>query len=134
MDEKATVSLIIAGWTYSVSFPTKQHDQESIVCSGLAHIVVDEDDEVIEKELYLEIMRESAAGQKSTYLIKDDGIDVSVYVSRDDFGRIVQELKDQSRHEVAVASIEFEGLRDQGKVHEFASFQLTLAVDGGTNG
>jgi hypothetical protein len=49
MDEKATVSLVISGWAHTVSFPTKQHDQESIVCSGLAHLVVDEDDEVIEK-------------------------------------------------------------------------------------
>jgi hypothetical protein len=79
-------------------------------------------------------MRQTAAEQKSTYLIKDDGIDASIYVSRDDFGRIVKELKDQSGREVAVASIEFEGSREQGKVHEFVNFALTLAVDGGNDG
>lgn len=132
MDEKATVSLIIAGWTYTVSFPCKRHDQEAIVCSGQAHLVIDEDDEVVEKELYLEIMRQSAGDQKSTYLIKEDGLDVSIYVERDDFGRILQELKDAIHR--GVPSIEFEGPREQGKVHEFADFALTLAVEGGQYG
>jgi len=130
MDEKATVSLVISGWTHSVSFPTKRHDQESIVCSGQAHLVVDEDDEVVEKELYLEIMRQGTPDQKSTYLIKDDGLDVSIYVERDDFVRILRELKDHYTIRQGVPSIEFEGPREQGKVHEFADFQLTLAVEG----
>ncbi len=133
MDEKSSISLVIAGWTHAVAFPSEQHDQELIVCSGLAHIVADEDDEVIEKELYLEIMRQTAAKQKSTYLIKDDGIDVSIYVGRDDFSRIAQELKDQSRL-LGVSSIEFDGSREQGKVHEFVDFQLTLAAEGGNDG
>ena len=97
MDEKATISLVIGGWTYTAAFPSARQDQDTIVCSGQAHFVIEEDDEVIEKELYLEIMRQTAANQKSTYLIKDDGIDVSIYVDSGDFSRIVAELKDQAR-------------------------------------
>ena len=134
MDEKATISLVISGWTLTVSFPSGRGDQETIVCTGQAHFVVEEDDEVVEKELYLEIMRKNAADQKSTYLIKDDGIDVSVYVEGGDFSRIVAELKDQSRMRESAASIELEGAVEQGKVHEFADFHLVLAVEGGSFG
>ncbi len=134
MDDKATVSLVISGWTYTVSFPSGQQDQETIVCTGQAHFVVEEDDEVVEKELYLEIMRKSAQDQKSTYLIKDDGIDVSIFVERGDFSRIVAELKDQSKIRECAASIELEGPVDQGKVHEFVDFHLVLAVEGGHYG
>jgi hypothetical protein len=133
MDEKATISLVIGGWTYTVPFPSGRQDQDTIVCSGEAHFVVEEDDEVIEKELYLEIMRQSA-NQKSTYLIKDDGIDVSIYVEGGDFSRIVAELKDQSRIRECAASIELEGPVEMGKVHEFAEFHLVLAVEGGSYG
>jgi len=134
MDEKATISLVISGWTLTVSFPSGRGDHETIVCTGQAHFVVEEDDEVVEKELYLEIMRKNAADQKSTYLIKDDGIDVSVYVEGGDFSRIVAELKDQSRMRESAASIELEGAVEQGKVHEFADFHLVLAVEGGSFG
>ena len=134
MDEKATISLVIGGWTYTVAFPSARQDQDTIVCSGQAHFVVEEDDEVIEKELYLEIMRRSAPDQKSTYLIKDDGIDVSIYVEGGDFSRIIAELKDQSRMRESAASIELEGALEQGKVHEFADFHLVLAVEGGSYG
>src|SRR4051794_7259147 len=133
MDEKATISLVIGGWTYTAAFPSARQDQDTIVCSGQAHFVVEEDDEVIEKELYLEIMRQSA-NQKSTYLIKDDGIDVSIYVEGGDFSRIVAELKDQSRIRECAASIELEGPVEMGKVHEFAEFHLVLAVEGGSYG
>ena len=88
MDEKATISLVIGGWTYTTAFPSARQNQDTIVCSGQAHFVIEEDDEVIEKELYLEIMRRSAPDQRSTYLIKDDGIDVSIYVEGGDFFRI----------------------------------------------
>jgi hypothetical protein len=134
MDERATITLVIAGWTYTVAFPSGRQDQDTIVCSGQAHFVVEEDDEVIEKELYLEIMRQSAAAQKSTYLIKDDGIDVSIYVEGGDFSRIVAELKDQSRIRESAASIEFEGPVEQGKGHELTDFHLVLAVEGGSYG
>jgi hypothetical protein len=134
MDEKATISLIIGGWTYTVAFPSGREAQDTIVCLGQAHFVVEEDDEVIEKELYLEIMRQSAADQKSTYLIKDDGIDVSIYVQGGDFSRIVAELKNQSRIRECAASIELEGPVETGKVHEFAEFHLVLAVEGGSYG
>ena len=105
MDEKATISLVISGWTLTVSFPSGRASQETIVCTGQAHFVVEEDDEVVEKELYLEIMRKNAADQKSTYLIKDDGIDVSIYVEGGDFSRVLAELKDQSRMRESAASI-----------------------------
>ena len=134
MDEKATISLVISGWTLTVSFPSGRANQETIVCTGQAHFVVEEDDEVVEKELYLEIMHKNAADQKSTYLIKDDGIDVSVYVEGGDFSRIVAELKDQSRMRESAASIELEGAVEQGKVHEFSDFHLVLAVEGGSFG
>jgi len=134
MDERATITLVIAGWTYTVAFPSGRQDQDTIVCSGQAHFVVEEDDEVIEKELYLEIMRQSAAAQKSTYLIKDDGIDVSIYVEGGDFSRIVAELKVQSRIRESAASIEFEGPVEQGKGHELTDFHLVLAVEGGSYG
>src|SRR5215470_18316912 len=134
MDEKATISLVIGGWTYTTAFPSTRKDQDTIVCSGQAHFVVEEDDEVIEKELYLEIMRRSAPNQKSTYLIKDDGIDVSIYVEGGDFSRIVAELKDQSRMRECAASFELEGAVDPGRVHEFADFHLVLAVEGGSYG
>jgi hypothetical protein len=134
MDEKATISLVIGGWTYTTEFPSARQDQDTIVCSGQAHFVVEEDDEVIEKELYLEIMRQTAANQKSTYLIKDDGIDVSIYVEGGDFSRIVAELKDQSRMRECAASIELEGAVGPGQVHEFADFHLVLAVEGGSYG
>jgi len=134
MDEKATLSLVISGWTLTVAFPSGRANQETIVCTGQAHFVVEEDDEVVEKELYLEIMRKSAADQKSTYLIKDDGIDVSIYVEGGDFSRIIAELKDQSRMRESAASIELEGALEQGKVHEFADFHLVLAVEGGSYG
>jgi hypothetical protein len=134
MDEKATISLVIGGWTYTTAFPSARQDQDTIVCSGQAHFVVEEDDEVIEKELYLEIMRQTAANQKSTYLIKDDGIDVSIYVDGGDFSRIVADLKDQSRIRECAASIELEGAVEPGKVHEFADFHLVLAVEGGSYG
>jgi hypothetical protein len=134
MDEKATISLVIAGWTYTVPFPSGRQDQDTIVCSGEAHFVVEEDDEVVEKELYLEIMRQSAADQKSTYLIKDDGIDVSIYVESGDFSRIVAELKDQARIRECAASIEFEGPVEQGKGHALTEFQLVLVVEGGSYG
>jgi hypothetical protein len=134
MDERATISLVIGGWTYTVAFPSARQDQDTIVCSGQAHFVVEEDDEVIEKELYLEIMRQSGADQKSTYLIKDDGIDVSIYVQSGDFSRIVAELKDQSRIRECAASIEFEGSVEQGKGHELTDFHLVLAVEGGSYG
>src|SRR5215510_3455765 len=134
MDEKATISLIIGGWTYTVAFPSARQDQDTIVCSGQAHFVVEEDDEVVEKELYLEIMRRSAADQKSTYLIKDDGIDVSIYAEGGDFSRILAELKDQSRMRESAASIELEGAVEQGKAHEFLDFHLVLATEGGSDG
>jgi hypothetical protein len=134
MDERATITLVIGGWTYTVAFPSARQDQDTIVCSGQAHFVVEEDDEVIEKELYLEIMRQSAPDQRSTYLIKDDGIDVSIYVERGDFSRIVAELKDQSRIRESAASIEFEGPVEQGKGHELMDFHLVLAVEGGSYG
>jgi hypothetical protein len=134
MDEKATISLVIGGWTYTVPFPSGRQDHDTIVCSGEAHFVVEEDDEVVEKELYLEIMRQSAADQKSTYLIKDDGIDVSIYVEDGDFSRIVAELKDQSRIRECAASIEFEGAVEQGKGHTLTEFNLVLAVEGGSYG
>ena len=134
MDEKATISLVISGWTLTVAFPSGRANQETIVCTGQAHFVVEEDDEVVEKELYLEIMRKSAADQKSTYLIKDDGIDVSIYVEGGDFSRILAELKDQSRMRESAVSIELEGAVEQGKVHEFADFHLVLAVEGGSYG
>jgi hypothetical protein len=134
MDERATITLVIGGWTYTVAFPSGRQDEDTIVCSGQAHFVVEEDDEVIEKELYLEIMRQSAAAQKSTYLIKDDGIDVSIYVEGGDFSRIVAELKDQSRIRECAASIEFEGPVEQGKGHELTDFHLVLAVEGGSYG
>jgi len=134
MDEKATISLVISGWTMTVSFPSGRANQETIVCTGQAHFVVEEDDEVVEKELYLEIMRKSAADQKSTYLIKDDGIDVSIYAEGGDFSRILAELKDQSRMRESAASIELEGAVEQGKVHEFSDFHLVLAVEGGSYG
>jgi hypothetical protein len=79
-------------------------------------------------------MRQSAAAQKSTYLIKDDGIDVSIYVEGGDFSRIVAELKDQSRIRECAASIEFEGPVEQGKGHELTDFHLVLAVEGGSYG
>jgi hypothetical protein len=79
-------------------------------------------------------MRQSAANQKSTYLIKDDGIDVSIYVEGGDFSRIVAELKEQSRIRECAASIELEGAVETGKVHEFAEFHLVLAVEGGSYG
>src|SRR4029453_11432009 len=103
-------------------------------CSGQAHFVVEEDDEVVEKELYLEIMRQGAVDQKSTYLIKDDGIDVSIYVGAGDFSRIVAELKDQSRIRECAASIEFEGPVEQGKGHTLTDFHLVLTVEGGSYG
>jgi hypothetical protein len=134
MDEKATISLVIGGWTYTAAFPSARQDQDTIVCLGQAHFVVEEDDEVIEKELYLEIMCQSGSSQKSTYLIKDDGIDVSIYVERGDFSRIVAELKDLSRIRECAASIELEGPVETGKVHEFAEFHLVLAVEGGSYG
>jgi hypothetical protein len=134
MDEKATISLVISGWTYTVSFPSGRLDQETVVCAGQAHFVIEEDDEVVEKELYLEIMRKGADDQKSTYLIKDDGIDVSIYVDRGDFSRVVAELKDHSRIRECAASIELEGPVESGKVHEFADFHLVLAVEGGHYG
>jgi hypothetical protein len=134
MDEKATITLVIGGWTYTVAFPSGRQNQDTIVCSGQAHFVVEEDDEVIEKELYLEIMCQSAADQRSTYLIKDDGIDVSIYVEGGDFSRIVAELKEQSRIRESAASIEFEGPVEQGKGHELAEFHLVLAVEGGSYG
>ena len=134
MDEKATISLVISGWTYTVSFPSGRLDQETVVCAGQAHFVIEEDDEVVEKELYLEIMRKGADDQKSTYLIKDDGIDVSIYVDRGDFSRIVAELKDHSRIRECAASIELEGPVESGKVHEFTDFHLVLAVEGGHYG
>jgi hypothetical protein len=134
MDEKATISLVIGGWTYTTAFPSARQDQDTIVCLGQAHFVVEEDDEVIEKELYLEIMRQTAANQKSTYLIKDDGIDVSIYVDGGDFSRIVAELKDQSRMRECAASIELEGAVEPGKVHEFADFHFVLAIEGGSYG
>jgi hypothetical protein len=134
MDQRATINLVIGGWTYTVAFPSGRQDQDTIVCSGQAHFVVEEDDEVIEKELYLEIMRQSAAAQKSTYLIKDDGIDVSIYVEGGDFSRIVAELKDQSRIRECAASIEFEGPVEPGKGHELTEFHLVLAVEGGSYG
>lgn len=134
MDEKATISLVISGWTYTVLFPSRRHDQETIICSGHAHLVVEEDDEVLEKELYLEITRTNTEGQKSTYLIKNDGIDVSISVGRDDFSRIFQELKDHDKIRECVSSIEFEGPAGEGKVHEFVDFQLALAVDKGRYG
>jgi hypothetical protein len=134
MDEKATISLVISGWTLTISFPSGRANQETIVCTGQAHFVVEEDDEVVEKELYLEIMRKGSADQKSTYLIKDDGIDVSIYVEGSDFSRIVAELKDQGRMRESVASVEFEGAVEQGKVHEFAEFHLVIAVEGGSFG
>jgi hypothetical protein len=117
-----------------VAFPSGREAQDTIVCLGQAHFVVEEDDEVIEKELYLEIMRQSAADQKSTYLIKDDGIDVSIYVQGGDFSRIVAELKNQSRIRECAASIELEGPVETGKVHEFAEFNLVLADEGGSFG
>ena len=134
MDEKATISLVIAGWTYTTAFPSARQDQDTIVCSGQAHFVVEEDDEVIEKELYLEIMRQTAANQKSTYLIKDDGIDVSIYAEGSDFSRILAELKEQSRMRESATSIELEGAVEQGKAHEFSDFHLVLAVEGGSYG
>ena len=134
MDEKATISLVIGGWTYTAAFPSARQDQDTIVCSGQAHFVIEEDDEVIEKELYLEIMRRSAADQKSTYLIKDDGIDVSIYVEGGDFSRVLAELKDQSRMRESAASIEIEGAVEQGKAHEFSDFHLVLAIEGGSYG
>jgi len=134
MDEKATISLVIAGWTLTVSFPSGRANQETIVCTGQAHFVVEEDDEVVEKELYLEIMRKSSADQKSTYLIKDDGIDVSIYAEGGDFSRILAELKEQSRLRESAASVELEGAVGQGKVHEFSDFHLVLAVEGGSYG
>jgi hypothetical protein len=134
MDEKATISLVISGWTLTVPFPSGRANQETIVCTGQAHFVVEEDDEVVEKELYLEIMRKSAADQKSTYLIKDDGIDVSIYAEGGDFSRIVAELKDQCRMRESAASIELEGAVEQGKAHEFSDFHLVLAVEGGSYG
>jgi hypothetical protein len=134
MDEKATISLVISGWTLTISFPSGRAELETIVCTGQAHFVVEEDDEVVEKELYLEIMRRSAADQKSTYLIKDDGIDVSIYAEGNDFSRILTEMKDQSRMRESAASIELEGAVEQGKVHEFANFHLVLAVEGGSYG
>ena len=134
MDEKATVSLVIGGWTYTVAFPSGRQEQDTIVCSGQAHFVVEEDDEVVEKELYLEIMRQSAADQRSTYLIKDDGIDVSIYVDTGDFSRIVAELKDQSRIRECAVSIEFEGPVEQGKGHALTEFHLVLASEGGSYG
>src|SRR5215813_9165090 len=109
MNEKATISLVISGWTLTVSFPSGRANQETIVCTGQAHFVVEEDDEVVEKELYLEIMRRSAADQKSTYLIKDDGIDVSIYTEGNDCARILTDMKDQSRMRESAASIELEG-------------------------
>jgi len=134
MDEKATISLVISGWTLTISFPTGRANQEIIICTGQAHFVVEEDDEVVEKELYLEIMRKSAPDQKSTYLIKDDGIDVSIYAESGDFSRIVAELKDQSRIRECAASIEFEGSVEQGTGHELTEFHLVLAVEGGSYG
>ena len=134
MDEKATIGLVISGWTLTVSFPSGRTNQETIVCTGQAHFVVEEDDEVVEKELYLEIMRKNSADQKSTYLIKDDGIDVSIYLEGGDFSRILAELKDQSRMRESAASIELEGAVEQGKVHEFSDFHLVLAVEGGSYG
>src|SRR6266567_3241799 len=107
MDEKATISLVIGGWTYTTAFPSTRQNQDTIVCSGQAHFVVEEDDEVIEKELYLE---------------------------GGDFSRIVAELKDQSRIRECAASIEFEGPVEQGQGHEFAEFHLVLAVEGGSYG
>jgi len=134
MDEKATISLVISGWTLTVPFPSGRANQETIVCTGQAHFVVEEDDEVVEKELYLEIMRKSSADQKSTYLIKDDGIDVSIYAEGGDFARILAELKDQSRMRESAASIELEGAVEQGKAHEFSDFHLVLAAEGGSYG
>jgi hypothetical protein len=134
VDEKATISLVIGGWSYTVAFPSARQDQDTIVCLGQAHFVVEEDDEVIEKELYLEIMRRNGPDQKSTYLIKDDGIDVSIYVEDNDFSRIVAELKDQSRIRECAASIEFEGPVEPGKGHVLTEFHLVLAVEGGSYG
>ena len=131
MDDKRSISLIVSGWTYTASFPRKRHDQEAIICSGRTRLAADDDDEIEKANLYLEIMRKKTDDQKSTYLIKDDGVDVVIYADRDDFSRIFQELKDHTRMGQCVMNIDFEGPIGQGRFHEFVDFQLNLSVDRG---
>jgi hypothetical protein len=126
-----TISLVISGWTYMVSFPYREHDREVLICSGKVRLAADDEDETERGNLYLEINRKTDERQQSRYFIREDGVNVDIFVERTDFYRILQELKDHFQIPECLLTIELEGPVNEGQGHLFTDFQLNLAVDRG---
>jgi hypothetical protein len=126
---KRLIKLEISGWTYLVSFPYRIHDHEGIICSGSAYLDCEARNER-KDNLFLQIARKKNGEEKqSTYRIKDDGIDVFIYMEKDDFYRFFIELKEHYKIAECRMNLDFQGEIKIGQTFEFRDFEVYMNVD-----